>query len=107
MTMLDYTSPAVAPHRKRLTRGQFEQICLRAARNKTICDQYIRRVLTHLCRWLEIPDHFKNLSPTGVTIRENTQAMVIALYQLLEKRCKYDFDVAEVLNSCSEEPDES
>ena len=107
MTMLDYTSPAVTSRRKRLSRSQFEQICFRAARNRTISDQYIRRVLTHLCRWLGIPDHFETVSPTGVTIRGNTQAMVIALYQLLEKRCRYDFDVAQVLNACLEEPDES
>lgn len=105
MRMLKDSSTAVTSRRKPLSRSQFEHICFRAARNSTNCDQYIQRVLTNLCRWLGIPDHFESLLPTEKGIGENTQLAVITLYHLLEKECRYDFDAAEVLNSCPDEPE--
>ena len=104
--MVNYSKPSVVSHRKSLSRSQFEQLCRRAARNSKTCGQYIRRVLRHLCHWLRAPDEFESLCAKEKG-RRNTQLTVIVLYNLLEKRCRYDFDVAEVLNSCSDASEES
>ena len=100
----DRTS-AVISRRKPLSKGQFEQICSGAARNSTSCDQYIQRVLKNLCRYLGIADQFEGLIPAEKANRENTQVTVITLYHLLEEKCRYDFDVEKVLNSCSDVSD--
>jgi hypothetical protein len=105
--MVNYSKPSVVSHRKSLSRSQFEQICCRAARNSKTCGQYIRRVLRHLCHWLRTPDEFESLCAKETAGRRNIQLTVITLYNLLEKRCRYDFDVAEVLNSCSDTSGES
>ena len=107
MTTINYGKPTVVSHRKSLSRSQFEQICCRAARNSKTCGQYMRRVLRYLCNWLRAPDEFESLCAKGKGGRRNTQLTVITLYNLIEKRCRYDFDVAEVLNSCSDVSGES
>src|SRR5262245_45596139 len=89
-----------------LTQSQFEQICFRAAKNSTNCAQYIQRVLTHMCRWLRIPNPVQSSSTEKVG-GENTHLAVIALYHLLDKTCRYDFDVASVLTACREGANEN
>ena len=70
------------------------------------CDQYIHRVPIHLCRWLRVSANFESTSKEN-NGRGNAHRTVITLYNLLEKKCRYDFDAAEVLNSCSDESAES
>ena len=105
MEMLNASMPTHYLRRVPLSRSQFEQICLRASRNSTNCAQYIQRVLTHLCRWLRIPNPVQSSSLEKVG-RENTPLAVITIHQLLDKTCRYDFDVARVLTTCREEADE-
>ena len=105
MEMLNVSTPARHLRRISLSQSQFEQICFRAAKNSTNCAQYIQRVLTHLCRWLRIPNPVQSSMET--VGRENTHLSVITIYQLLDKTCRYDFDVAIVLTACREGADES
>src|SRR5262245_36125435 len=104
MELLNDSSTALLLRRTPLTQSQFEQICLRASKNSTNCAQYIQRVLTYVCRRLRLPNPVKSSSPETIG-SENTQLSVITLYQLLDQKCLYDFDVATVLNACREEAD--
>ena len=106
MEILNASTPACLLRRVPLSQSQFEQICFRAAKNSTNCAQYIQRVLTHLCRWLRIPNSVQS-SPMENVGGENTHLSVINLYLLLDKTCRYDFDVASILTACREEADES
>ena len=80
-----------------LSRQAFELICGEAA-NSTSCGDYISNVMAGLCRWLK--DHGCSAEPPNPIMGSgNTQVLVILLYQLLEERCKLDFDVTAVLNA--------
>src|SRR5215468_2691307 len=107
MEMLTDSTPAALRKRAPLSQSQFKRLCLRAAKNSASSGPYIRRVLRYLCRWLQIPDCSELLPPARNWRRRNTQLSVLALYRLLEVKCRYDFDVATVLTRCREGADES
>jgi hypothetical protein len=85
--------------RQQLSRAEFEQICFEAAKGYAGCAGYISIVLANLCSFLCTPETLRSLSTKTETDLANAQAAVVSLYFLLEQKCEYDFDVAEVLNS--------
>ena len=81
---------------------EFAQICSTAARNSTDGGAYISNIVAELRRWLR-GHSMSALLPEKRPNRGNVQAVVISLYQLLEERCEFDFDVPVVLNAHSPE----
>ena len=74
---------------------QFEAICAKAATDSTDSQAYISGVLDELRG--EVDDH--NVSSDNESNYRNVQTLINSLYQLLEERYEFDFDLPFVLNS--------
>jgi len=90
------------PSKQALSREHFALICAAAASRSTSGAAYIRDVLTELCRWLQSQGLIAAPPARGAGL-DNVQALVIALYHLLEERCAFDFDATVMLNKYSPE----
>jgi hypothetical protein len=87
--------------RKRLSGDRFDKMCREAARHSSGCREYVCGVLGRLCRWLGIPDEVAALHLECDPKGGNAQRVVLSLYNLLEKKCLYDFDAQSLLNAHS------
>jgi hypothetical protein len=74
---------------------QFEAMCAKAATDSKDSQAYISKVLDELRG--ELDDH--NVSSDNESNYGNVQALINSLYQLLEERYEFDFDLPFVLNS--------
>ena len=97
--MTSYAVTAITP-KTSLSREEFELICNEAAKNSTDCEAYISNVIEDVR--LRLGDRGSSVAPPEMRwSSDNVQVLVITLYQLLEERCEFDFDVSVVLNSCA------
>ena len=89
-------APKRVKTKTRLSREQLEAICAKAAIDSTDSQVYISRVLDEVRG--ELNDH--NLSADNESnYYRDVQVLVSSLYQLLEERYEFDFDLPVVLNS--------
>ena len=97
--MTSYALTAITP-RAPLSREEFELTCTEAARNSINCEAYISKVIADVR--LRLGDDGGSVAPPEMRWSlGNVQVLIITLYQLLEERCEFDFDVSVVLNSCA------